>query len=205
MSEIFEILGEGWEGCVVKISNDAVMKVGFKETIINEFENLKKIPPEWQYFNPELITIEEVNRVNFDISRTEKMKMMFEKFETGDCEWLVANVKGFISIETFDITLYGITLPLIKGKSLNKIPLEGFVLKTALEKLHVEIANLNDRYKIFHNDLNLGNIMYDESIGKLTVIDWGYATFGEPLDKLFDVKYDIDIVRIYKYILSISK
>ena len=80
-------------------------------------------------------------------------------------------------------------------------------MNTLLSLLHCLIETydfvkkLNEVHFIFHNDLNDGNIMYDEKERKMTIIDFEKMSIGEPLkEKSYD---DQDIPFLEFHIRSV--
>jgi len=196
-------ISEGWEGIVYKINEYTVCKIGFKDIMINEYNNLQLLPNKAPIMDISSVTLKMSDKNIDDLHNSIILKSIFEHIKIHDHQWLHDNLKNFISIDTFDTTLYEIHMPFIQGKSLDKIGRFDSRIKTSCIILYDQIKELNEIDKIFHNDLNLGNIMYNEESNLLTVIDWGYMSLNTPLTMMFEHSIPTDLERIMCIIESI--
>jgi hypothetical protein len=109
--------------------------------------------------------------------------------------------------ETLEFNIYEIVMPYIKGETLHNIiqsretgmepklkindifynslyPIVSIDLNDIIKlikclcKLYYQIDKLNNTYKIYHNDLHMRNIIYDEENNKITVIDFDRLSIG---------------------------
>ena len=196
-------ISEGWEGVVYKINEYTVCKIGFKDIMINEYNNFKLLPNKAPIMNLSSVILKNSDKNINDLQDSVILRSIFDHIKTNDNQWLHDNLKNFISIDTFDTTLYEIHMPFIQGKSLDKIDKFTFSLKESLFVLYEQMKELNEIDGIFHNDLNLGNIMYNEENDIITIIDWGYMSLNTPLKIMFEHPIKTDLERIMLIIDSI--
>ena len=102
----------------------------------------------------------------------------------------------------FNIYLYNSTIIYLPKIPVNKI----IDICNSLITVFYQIDQLN-KNNIYHNDLHMGNIMYDEKTKISTIIDFEMVTFDNPRndfvnDKSNKTLYDTDIMVInIKYFL----
>ena len=164
MNTNFEIIGEGFKGCVVKFNGvDLLSKIGYKYNLETEYTNIKMLPKKDYFYNTDTVFMADTNTLDEKIFKNKCTKYN----------------KNIIS----DLKLAKLLIPIVEGESLLMVcdkytdqsikKSEWFNIIYLYCKLFYEIVKFNKEYNLYHNDLSLGNIIYNEFEQKLTVIDFG--------------------------------
>ncbi len=148
-----EILGCGWEGCVIKYNNDEVIKIGFYELLINEFNIMRKLNNKYKrgthYMDMSNISLNEYNEnINLKCVNLIRMIEMIGKSNSDEEAkiWCFNNVKNFTNSTDYNTKIYQLKMPFISGNSINKI--------------RIQCYNSDNYEKL--NDVKINNTIYNK-------------------------------------------
>lgn len=186
--------------CIIKHGTHHVCKISSRDLISVEYRNSLELD------NLEY-RIEEINS-------EEKKQLMIDYLHPRYVRDMVKLIMPIIEGES----IYNYILPYVYRSSLivqlysgsniyiNEIP-KNIVIKVCLSliALYEEIIILNNK-RIFHNDLHMSNIIYNENTNLSSLIDFQTLTKDSPSTCYRDINgyelYDLDVMKInIKYIL----
>jgi hypothetical protein len=160
---------------------------GEEFSIVEEFNNIKRLPIELTFYpNPNMSELKHLNEKDTEYIKT--------KFSLND-EYIIELTQEFIHGDTIIKYLDILENSLNDNDYFNKF----INFLRALIILYYNIELLNDKYNIFHNDLNGGNLIYNGN--EIKIIDFEYATFDKPLKmtnkqcKLTDKEYMLEWIK----------
>lgn len=161
-------LGEGVDGCVLNDKGQAVKYSIEPNSLKREYANIKLLPKKDFYINPDEVSLSLV-------------KADEEQHVMSLCHSLNRRKN-----RTKDYVIIKMNMPLIDGYSVDKIlgsklsADEYFELIKAFLFFIPKVIELNNVYKIYHNDLHFGNMMYDINKKKIMMVDFSNITLNEP-------------------------
>ena len=189
------LIGSGLDGSVYnpplsKYLNDRDMvgKIGVKEIILKEFNMLDSLSEKLNgiknIHKPSFFYLTNISS-EFDYILEDNEEIMFylENYPAKLSQLIIPFLPGitledyFSSFKFFPYKYRVQEQEYKKNTNTNIISLDEFLtLNSALLLLFSEIKSLN-RTKIYHNDINLSNIMYND--GRLILFDWARGTLDK--------------------------
>ena len=150
---------------------------------LEQRDGFGKTPAE--YYRIERETYEKLDDIYYYTNTGERMKLVPKCLEIG---------KNYILIEKYE---YAMSEQIKRKKLFEKYS----SIQQVIEKFVVPIANKLDEMHLIHNDLHPRNIVFDLDFNRVSVIDFGLASFTKPTKKNRDInKRDIKkFVDMYFY------
>lgn len=187
-----------------KKNNSVVLKVGENSIVKDDYDKIKMLPKRDFYIDPDFI---------FLMKCSDEENEYFLRFDP--------IIKTNLEKDGFN---YKLIMPFLKGLTLedyiSKFKSREFLysdsrvyikldewknLLISLFQLKNKIKRMNDIDRIFHNDLNASNIIYDYIDCKMSIIDFNTLTFELPFEYgSSDHDSIIDIIKFCIYELSVS-
>lgn len=189
-------LGEGVDGYVIN-NNGNVAKYSIEsENLKREFANIKLLPKKDFYINPDDVSISSVSADEEEhiISLCHELKIVKNKVT--------------------DYKFIKLNMPLIEGISLEKYlsNTDNFSINNWIDLIKSfllfipKVIELNNIYKIYHNDLHFGNMIYNINENKIMMIDFSNMTLNNPnIDNSFEeVEDQILLHKLLRRIIKLS-
>lgn len=179
---MYLIIGEGIDGYIIKPAlpcpgidinyNDYVTKIGKNNNIIRTKDIFDNLPDDLDgeaYYKESYLCNVKQSQIPAGLFTQSKMQKMFSKSD--EIPQLI--IKYIDGIEFFNFlanTIY-------KNYSLTNC--EWMELLETVIKFYDTIAAMNNK-NVYHNDIDINNIMYVKNENKLLLIDFDKATFDSP-------------------------
>jgi len=179
-----KIIGNGSQGYIIKppinsTDQNFVGKVGTYDNLMNEYTMIQKFPIEGPYL---------LNSLDFTVT--------LEKLNNEDLE-LITNVFNHLDV-------YQMIIPYVYGTPLDQLFDNNVYMNSvnnwidqlkALLVLKNDISILN-QHQLYHNDIDISNIIYNDMEKKMYLIDFGLASTEDEDD--IDESASIDeIIKLF--------
>ncbi len=207
-----QLFSEGGQGLIFKTNSTYATKVGMNNDIMTEYTNIQRLPINLGcFYDISLVQIDSLHQEEIDylLKYYDKTILVSYAINHNQTNEMSKLYMPFIEHPTFEKCIVK-KYQCYKSEYRHNASLDIIVLNhwvnicKAMIELYNTVCELNNTYKLFHNDLSSCNILYDENQNKFYIIDFGMMSFDT--DRRDDgYKEDmLSIAQLMTYMLNIG-